>query len=83
MKKTLVAEFENHTASKKTTADYKFAAEVLQDGAEPLVFWSRTEAGAAKLAARCVDQVLGDDEVGQAIRALNRRTGAVVAVHEA
>lgn len=80
MKNILTAEFATHTATKATTVAYKFAAEVLQDGADPLVFWSRTEAGAAKLAARCVDQPLGDDDLDRAIRALNRRTGAVVEV---
>lgn len=80
MKNTLTAEFTTHTATKTTTVAYQFAAEVLQDGAEPLVFWSKTQAGAAKLAARCVDQALGDDDIARAIRALNRRTGAVVAV---
>lgn len=82
MKNTLTAQFATHTATKRTTVDYKFAAEVLQDGADPLVFWSQTQAGAAKLAARCVDQVLPDDRIGRSIRAMNRRTGAVVKVQD-
>lgn len=87
-KKTLTAQFANHSETKKTTVDYKFAAEVNTTDPEfNLVFWSRTAEGAGKLADKCVadaHQYIAEnnDDLATALRVQDRRAGRVVKVQE-